>query len=436
MIKTTQHFLKELNTGKHEMLGEFISEYRRVGELIIDQIWTNGYKWITDNTEHEFNISKNLLKAPSFIDYNDFNIETTLTARAICSLTNQICGMLGSATEKQRKRLYMLDEKKKEGASKKQRKLLAKKIKTNIPQKPNCEFMNAELSSKCIDWQETTFGGVLRLKSIFKDKREIKIPLKFHNRDSVMKENRYIMKNSFLITTKKIDIRWEKESPKLKAEGLVVGGDQGILTVLTLSDKQVTPNTDNHNHSLESIMHKLEQRKKGSKAFKRCRTQRNQFINWSINQLDLTNIKEIRLEQIWNIGYKNPRSRYMSHWTHKLIADKVASKCEQHGVHVVENPSTYKSQRCSCCGNVRKANRKGKIYTCKNCGLIIDADLNSSINHSMDLPEVPYTLRQRNLNRSLGFLWTAEGFFTLAGTSLESVPHVEPKVLTSIALCQ
>ena len=70
------------------------------------------------------------------------------------------------------------------------------------------------------------------------------------------------------------------------------------------------------------------------------------------------------------------------------------------GVHFVEQDSTYRSQRCSCCGNVRKANRKGKIYECKHCGNVIDADYNASINHSIDLPEIPYNLRERNLNRT------------------------------------
>jgi hypothetical protein len=41
---------------------------------------------------------------------------------------------------------------------------------------------------------------------------------------------------------------------------------------------------------------------------------------------------------------------------------------------------------------------------CKHCSLQIDADYNASLNHVVDLPEVPYALRKLQLNRGNGFL--------------------------------
>jgi hypothetical protein len=64
---------------------------------------------------------------------------------------------------------------------------------------------------------------------------------------------------------------------------------------------------------------------------------------------------------------------------------------------------------------------------CKHCGLEIDADLNASLNHVIDLPEVPWALRKQNRNRGDGFYWLESGFFDFAGTSLESVPPVKDK---------
>ena len=74
---------------------------------------------------------------------------------------------------------------------------------------------------------------------------------------------------------------------------------------------------------------------------------------------------------------------------------------------------------------VRKANRKGKNYECKHCGHQMDADLNAAKNHSIVLPEIPYTLRKRNLNRGNGFFWKEDGFYDFEGRSLESLPPVE-----------
>jgi len=41
---------------------------------------------------------------------------------------------------------------------------------------------------------------------------------------------------------------------------------------------------------------------------------------------------------------------------------------------------SYTSQTCSNCGSINKNNRKGEIYYCDSCGIIIDADYNASIN--------------------------------------------------------
>mgnify|MGYP006293131983 CR=1 FL=1 len=275
-----------------------------------------------------------------------------------------------------------------------------------------------------MDWQDTEgeFDGFLKIKSIFKDKSTIKIPIKHHKHARKIMDDGGSLMTSFLISNNFVNLRWQLPDVPKREDGKKIGCDQGYKDVLTCSDTQVTPKTDNHGHSLESIIAKLSRKKKGTKAFKRAQTHRQNFINWSINQLDLTNIKEIGLERVWNIRYKTRSSRIMSHWTNTLIRDKVEQVCEDNGVRLSHQSSTYRSQRCSGCGSVRKANRKGKVYTCKRCGLQMDADLNASLNHEVDLPEIPYALRKLKLNRGDGFLWTPDGFFELlTGRSLESL---------------
>lgn len=72
------------------------------------------------------------------------------------------------------------------------------------------------------------------------------------------------------------------------------------------------------------------------------------------------------------------------------------------------------------------ANRKGKIYSCKHCGNEMDADLNASLNHAIDLPDIPYTLRKMKINRGNGFYWKPDGFYDfVSGRSLESLLPVE-----------
>lgn len=114
----------------------------------------------------------------------------------------------------------------------------------------------------------------------------------------------------------------------------------------------------------------------------------------------------------------------MKHWTNTLIRDKIYACCEENGVHFLLQSSTYRSQRCSSCGLVRKANRKGKEYICSNCGLIIDSDYNASLNHEQELPDIPFDLRKQRKNLGKGFFWKPEGFFDIYGKEL-TVPFCE-----------
>jgi len=434
MIKTSKHTTKFSNSEKLENLNIFLKEYRRVAQVITDYIWENGYVWEFKGKIKRFSIKENLLEIPPFINssiLNDIKEDTFLSGRSLKCLITQVVGIIRSEVEKQRKRIWQFNKLKSDGVSKKKLKQLIKKLKQNIPIKPNCKNIKAELNSICSDFLKTDneFDGFIRLKSITKTKLIIKIPIKFskHSR-KLMNKNDSIMLNSFLVSNDFIDVRWKYNETNKKKIGDIVGADQGFKDVLTLSNKQVTPKQCRHGHSLESILRKMSHLKKGSKSFKRAESHRTNFINWSVNQLNLKSVKQINLEKIWTIGYKRRSSKILSHWTNTTIRDKVHDYCSEHGVHVKEQSCTYRSQRCSECGIVRKSNRKGKVYSCKHCKLEIDADLNASLNLAVDLPEIPYSLRKSRNNLGNGFYWHKDGFFSFeTGTSIQSVLYVEEK---------
>ncbi|MFQ5795503.1 MAG: zinc ribbon domain-containing protein [Candidatus Bipolaricaulia bacterium] len=102
----------------------------------------------------------------------------------------------------------------------------------------------------------------------------------------------------------------------------------------------------------------------------------------------------------------------MTHWTYTVINRKLDSLSETDGFRLVEVPNEFRSQRCSACGWVRKANRTGKTFTCDTCGFITDADLNAASNLELDLYEVPVWVRRQGLNRE-GFYWTPDGLYTV-----------------------
>jgi transposase len=413
IIKSSQHTTKFTNAFKLKQLEIFLQEYRRVAQVYVDYLWFNSLSWKTNKGTVTFDLSKQQYNVPQFLPKLPIQLTTTLSARAIKCCSTQACGLVKAALEKPRKCLYQLNKLLKE--NKDVTKLQNKINKTKLV-KPNANNIKAELNSICCDYKDSTnsFDGFLQLKSLGKSFGKIRLPIKQHRHSLDLKE-RGKQLNSFLISEELVNFRFELPQVAKKDLGKTLGADQGIKTVLTLSSGQTTPQTNLHGYSLDSIVNKLSRKKKGSKAFGKTQEHRENFINWSINQLNLNEVKQINLENIINIGFKNKRSRYLSHFTNTLIRDKLFNVCSMAGVSVQLQSSAYRSQRCSSCGLVRKANRKSKLYECR-CGLVIDADLNAALNHEQQLPSIPIALRKLSLNRK-GFYWKATGFSDLTGAA-------------------
>jgi transposase len=296
---------------------------------------------------------------------------------------------------------------------------LERKIEKQKITKPKSSTVCPELNSICCDFlrsDDLSFDGYVQLKSIGKEYGKIKIPIKFHRLSNKWRNKNAVLMSSFLFSDRYINFRWDLETPKLKTDGVTVGADQGIKDVLTFSDGIRTPKYDIHGYSLEEITRKLARKVKGSDAFDRAQIHRESFINWSINQLNLDDVKEIRLEEIVNIRYKKHTSRFLSHFSNPLIRDKVLKVGEERGVRVTEQASPYRSQRCHC-GWVQKSNRNGKIFKCKKCGYTEDSDVNAAQNHLIDLPTVPAFLFSQKLNQK-GFYWNPNGFYNADGVEL------------------
>jgi len=430
IVRATKHTLRFVNKEKRKANSDFIDEYRRAAQLYINYIWDNRTEIVADSGKvYIIDIQNNKLDMPKYLDYNIVKFKTTLSARALSSCITQVVGMLKSATKQQSKRLYVISKLLSEG--KVPSKYLINKVRNYRPVRPSAANLLPELSSKCFDlrYTENSFDAFVRLKSIGKAFGHLKFPIKFYSRANDWKATGKQL-GSILVSKDCIDIRWEITKPP-KLTGTTVGADQGYKDILTLSDGQVTPKTDIHNHSLESIIAKLARKQKGSEAFTRAQEHRKNFINYSINQINLSPIGQINLEEIININHKRNTSRKMSHWMNTLIRDKLIRRCEEQEVLVKLQPSAYRSQRCNRCGLVRKANRKGKQYTCKGCGATIDSDLNAAKNHEQDLYYLSWAernyIKNNKLNYGKGFYWQTNGIFDTNGGELYRVPLSQNK---------
>lgn len=401
MIRCSKHSISFTNSLKKDQISELISNYRILVQQIIDYIWINGYK--------TFNISKNNLNCPSLIDSSYLkNFNSEYTERLKQAAGKQALMMISSATEKRKRQLWQLKKIQKEGGN---TKLLQRTISNQPLIKPNASKINLELDSRFVDFRfknQNKFLGFIRLSS-FKKGFVIKIPIV--NTPVFQKWNALgTLKKSIRLSESHFNLIFDIIEANKKQAGEIVGCDQGITDMLTFSDNQTVSKYQNK-YTLADVQTLLSRKKKGSKSFKRTQEFRKNLINWSINQLNFSKIKEVRVEKLHQVGKGKSRSRFLSHWAYTLINDKLKRVSEEKGFLLREVPNEFRSQRCSNCGWVRKANRKGKVFSCNKCSNRFDSDLNASYNLLLDLYKIPYWVRLKKINRK-GFYWKAEGIYS------------------------
>ena len=403
-----------------------LAEWRRVMQLFCDDIWSNGYTWLEAGVIYEFNPDKYKYELPKYLDYKRFKVDTWLSARMLSSLVTQLSGKLRAICSKNAARLYIFD---KEAGQGHYLEHLWETIAAKKPSRPDLSDSGVEISSKCAEFIPTPNGefyGFLRVKStglpIFN------VPVCHQKYLSKYTDGTWTRCNGYLIDEYGVQLRWEKDVP-IKADGIKVGADQGLLTCVSLSDGQTTTdmlvNAPRKNEpdrvikvNLDSITDKLARKKKGSKAFGRAQTERKNYINYAIKRLDFIHIKEIGLENITNINYGRNPSRKMKHWSNPEIVTRLAQVAEEFGVRINLQSNAYRSQRCSGCGHVLKKARKGKLYVCPICGLTMDADINAAKNHAIDLPAIPHSNEFSRLAKADGFFWLPNGLFKMDGSEL------------------
>lgn len=405
MIRSSKVSINQANARKMDVLSMFIDEYRMAVEYFINEYWNMKFA-----NAYTLNLGK--LKPMKFYPSSITDPLCNLSGRSLKSAKQQALGMINAATTKRYKRAFVL--KKHQVENKKVSSLKRVLDKTPLVKPSVPKVFKAEINSINCDFESSSnsFDNWFVLKSLFN--KETKQELGFNSVTLPLKSHTHLKKlsvkgkrlNSFLVSKDFIAIRFEIE-PKKNTGSETIAIDQGItdlLSIATSSGKNFTSTKCIHGHDMASIMRKISRKKKGSKAFKRAKDHQTNFINWSVNQLNLSNTKELRLEEIHDMRRGERTNRFMTHFAYPAIERKLQARCEENGVRFVLQSNEYRSQRCSTCGFVHKNNRKGKSFICKHCGEIHDADINAANNHLAELPPID-RFAICGLNRTTGFLW-------------------------------
>jgi IS605 OrfB family transposase len=250
---------------------------------------------------------------------------------------------------------------------------------------------------------DTSFDGWVTLTSLG-NKIKINIPFKKHKHFNKLLQKGKI-KSGIRISKTMITFMFDIEV-KPRTKGSTIGIDVGLKSTLSSSNGQVIQK-DTHGHDYMSICKKLSLKRKGSKGFRKASSHRTNYINWTVNQLNLNDVKEVNREEIKNLRKGKRQSGLMSRWNYGELFDVLDKKLEDRGVRVNKLNPTYTSQRCSQCGWVRKGNRKLKLFMCDKCCYQQDSDLNASINLSLKLKPIGVQQRLKQENKT-GFYWNVE----------------------------
>lgn len=407
MIRSTKITLKYSNQGKRETLSSFVDEYKRVTSIFVDLLW-------------------DIERISSKLD-NSLTSQITdswLTARAIQAAGKQASGIVRGTRKKQNQTIWKINDFKSKGEFKKARKLQVYFDKKQVS-KPSLDNVQPELDSRfcdiSLDKNKTSFEGWIKLRCLG-NKLKIDIPFQRHKHLNEML-NKGNIKAGIRLSKKNITLMFELPEIMKRAEGSVIGIDIGILTTFSMSNGQVI-NTGNHGWSYNTICEKLSRQTKGSKNFEQTIKHRSNYIREMVNKIDLTGIKQVNRENIKGLRDGRNTSRKLKHFNYAEIFEVLDNKFYEEGVLLNKVSPTYTSQRCSACGWVRKANRKGKYFKCDKCSFEHDADLNAALNIASNLPRITKEERLKQKNRA-GFYWLVldEEFI---------VPHIQKDDLNCV----
>jgi putative transposase len=186
----------------------------------------------------------------------------------------------------------------------------------------------------------------------------------------------------------------ERFLPK-ENKGEAVGIDLGLKTFATLSNGVIIKNPRHlmkHEDRLAFIQRKFSKKKKRSKNRKRAKVRiarlhekvadtREDFLHKSsthlVNDYSFIASEKLASKEMSEENYG--KQIHDAGWN--MFANMLAYKAEGAGCRVVFVDPRDTSKICSRCGNIRNnLTLRDRTYTCPECGLTIDRDLNSAVN--------------------------------------------------------
>ncbi len=193
-----------------------------------------------------------------------------------------------------------------------------------------------------------------------------------------------------------LNVVLEKDNPpKINLGGIkvedIIGIDRGINNIVVMSNNQFF-----HSNHLKDVKGKYQYLKKvlqnkGTKSairkLQKISRKETRFVSDTNHCLSKaianSDFKVFSIEAL-NIKTKKKNgkrfNKKLGGWSYKQFETFLDYKLEALGKILVKVNPKHTSQMCSKCNHIEKANRKGSIFKCVNCGFELHSDLNASRN--------------------------------------------------------
>ena len=382
MIRRTQHSLKDITETKREHLDSLFTEYARVVNAFIILFWNE----------------KKLPSKPNASQWRQ--VTSWLCGKVMKCAYRQAVQAIKSAQGKNKKLIYKKYQQAYFKAKSKNKNWSIVNLKwsdwskdnvfrnrVNIPVfKGDSIDLNSDLVKIYPDTKMKSFDLAVRLGSIWGNRLSVILPSHKHKRFNKFVKEGYELNSSIQLRRINgnyyLNLFHEKETPKVKEAGEVLGIDVGLKKMMSTSDGKFYGQG-----KFEELIKKLHGRKSGSKNHQQTIAEIKDYIGNQVNQLDFSDLSVIVIEDL-NLALmqerngKNSRSlrRKLGSWNARLLFGRLRQRTEENRVFVASVEPEYTSQQCSICGAIHKESRKGERYECIECGGVLDADTNGSRN--------------------------------------------------------
>lgn len=384
MQRPSQHTLKFATEQKKSKLDDFFNEFERVVNAFVDLWWDRD-----ERLPSKFNSSH----------YSE--VDSWMMGKAMKCAGNEAMRLLRISRDKEKniltntyKRVYSKGKKRgKTWDLITQRRTQWQKGKKFRHRTKKPEFRGNEilLNSDLIKVQEpkraTEFDMWINIGSVFGNRYSLKLPTLKTNRFNEFRKNGFDVASSVKLWRSQKGIYYailtmKKDTPEPNQRGKEVGIDIGINKMMSTSEGEF------YGTELKQKIEKLHRRQHGSKNWNQTIEEIKEYIGEQVNKFDFQNTSVIVLEDLNGITIGTKQKGKMSkkgrkivaHWNKRLLTQRIQDRCEENRVHLAFVPPQDTSRICSECGAIHAESRIGELYKCVECGFVIDADTNGSIN--------------------------------------------------------